>query len=122
VHLAHRKGMVCAHIFYSFDSPLTILLIPKPRLLTDCMQISNVALGADTRFCRALPAAGQENSCPSCRQADSRVRILTVSMLLVTIDKCGARVPDVLHVLRAEWARTPSDSTPQTCPRWNFNC
>src|SRR5438132_13960099 len=58
VHLAHRKDMVCARIFWSFDFSLTILRSLSCDSLTDCMQLSNVALAAGTRFCRALPAAG----------------------------------------------------------------
>src|SRR5438876_4590831 len=58
VHLAHSKDMVCARIFWSFDFSLTILRSLSCDSLTDCMQLSNVALAAGTRFCRALPAAG----------------------------------------------------------------
>ena len=58
VHLAHRKDMVCARIFWSFDFSLTILRSLSCDSLTDCMQLSNVAVAAGTRFCRALPAAG----------------------------------------------------------------
>jgi len=121
VHLAHRKGMVCAHIFWCFDLSLTILRSRKPRLLTDCIQISNLALAATTSICRALPAAVK-------KIAVHRVGRPIVASAFRRCQRCCSvstmqhTHTDVLHVLRAEWARTPSDSTPQTSPRWNFNC
>src|SRR5437879_13519757 len=60
VHLAQRKDMVCARIFWSFDFSLTILRSLSCDSLTDCMQLSNVALAAGPRFCRAFPAGGSK--------------------------------------------------------------
>src|SRR5438093_9242552 len=65
VHLTHRKGMVCAHIFYSFDSPLTILRsIPAAIVNFDYQnlrkygRVERVAIGARMQNITPTLAAG----------------------------------------------------------------